>query len=370
MKQIFVTGMLRSGTSLLQILLTNHPKIFLAYQPFFQLYIDTKKMFLKQYELSKLLPLGDGMDTSTDERALFTQWLISTTFNTKDIKILSTEATQGTGGSATSLPVNINLDSGNFFEIRQELHQHLSKNYPKEASTYIGSKEILCEEYIEPLISKGDRCLLIIRDPRAVIASANNGNYRQAVGDRYPILMLIRLWRKSAAYWLALRNNPAVFTVRYEDLVQNPEQIMNQISNWLNLPKFGTNVFNDVLYDHTGKVWKGNSSFGDMAGIERTSESSWKTMLTDKETKLIEACTNSELSSLGYQCSTFPQRESIESFVEDTEDVRKSYLGHYDFNEVNKKVELERWDFFENKKYKDLSLKEKSIFGFSDKPYE
>ena len=41
-RRVFITGMIRSGTTLAQTLLTNHPDAFGVYQPFHQLYIDVE----------------------------------------------------------------------------------------------------------------------------------------------------------------------------------------------------------------------------------------------------------------------------------------------------------------------------------------
>lgn len=51
MIELLVTGMLRSGTTLLEKALNVHPDIKLCYQPFPELFINTKKAFLEKKAL-------------------------------------------------------------------------------------------------------------------------------------------------------------------------------------------------------------------------------------------------------------------------------------------------------------------------------
>lgn len=343
-QQLFVTGMMRSGTSLAQIILTNHPKLFVASQPFHQLYVDVKQLFLNEYGLKKLLPLGDGLDADTGERELFSSWLNERRFDEQETARLVEGSITGKGGDATNLTGKLSAKPGSFFSIRYELHQSLAKYFNHHATQFIGSKDAFCEEYIPSLVNNNIRCLIIIRDPRAVIASACHGRYHKQVGDRYPLLMLIRLWRKSAAYWLAFRNHPLVHTMRYEDLVQHSGATLNEISKWLDIDCFPNELISQPLHDHTGKEWKGNSSFGEKNGVDAKSRETWRTLLKPEEVRFIEACTKPELTKLGYSFSKDLHRSDIADFFENTDGVREAYLTHYQIDDENRNWELQRWD--------------------------
>lgn len=344
MRQVFVTGMLRSGTSLLQTLLTNHPALFVAYQPFHQLYVDAKQMFLDEQGWQRLLPLGDGMDAASDEPARFADWLASRTFDGDEVRHLAARATTGKGGGATDLPPGPLPGAATFLALSEVLHARLAAQFGRQDATHVGSKEVLCEEYLPALAAAGVRCLLIVRDPRAVVASANHGRYRDLVGDRYPLLMLVRLWRKSAQAWLAMADHPGVVVLRYEDLVARTDAVLDAIARSLSIPAFPRDLMRSPLRDHRGQPWKGNSSFGDKATVDASSDNAWKAMLADDEVRFIEACTRPEMAALGYAPDSTPQRSAIAGFTEDTAGVRPGYLRHYALDAGNRDIELGRWD--------------------------
>ena len=195
--QILVTGMLRCGTSLTQMLLTNHPDMWVVYQPFHQLYVDVKQMFLDASGLDVSPPLDDGAPTPPGRREAFHAWLAERVFSPEETRRLARRAVTGKGGSMAHLEGRLTATAGRFATIRQSLHTSMASELGAGPATVVGSKEILCEEYVSALVASGVRCIIVLRDPRAVIASANHGRYRDSVGDRYPLLMLVRLWRKA-----------------------------------------------------------------------------------------------------------------------------------------------------------------------------
>jgi len=336
MAQLFITGMLRSGTTLIQTLLTNHPQLFVGYQPFYQFYLECKQRFLDIQGINRFLPLGDGLEDSLELRSQLNQWLEEYVYSEVDVATLMASATQAKGGGARELDGLLHCESGTFIDLHAEIHHTLASRYKPEAKL-IGAKEVLCEEYL--------RCLIIIRDPRAVIASASFGRYRDSVGDRYPILMLIRLWRKSAAYWLKFQTHPLVHVLRYEDLVAHPTEELEKIRMWLELSPFLSDLINQPLKDHRGQLWKGNSSFEDKHSVQAFSVESWKTLLRNDEISLIEACTMLEMRALGYEPINTGSVDSIEDFVEDIYQVRHNYLEYYEMNNTNKTLELQRCEF-------------------------
>jgi hypothetical protein len=343
MHQLFVTGMLRSGTSLLQTLLTNHPQLFVAYQPFHQLYVDTKQMFLDEQGWNRVLPLGDGMDAASDEPARFAGWLAAREFDKDEVVRLVARATTGKGGGATDFSSGPLPQSATFLALRDRLHARLAAQFGKGGG-HAGAKEVLCEEYVPALAGAGIHCFHIVRDPRSVIASANHGRYRELVGDRYPLLMLLRLWRKSAQAWLAMAHHPMVTVLRYEDLVAKTDPVLEAIAGSLSIPAFPTDLLHSPLLDHRGAPWKGNSSFGDKPTVDASSEGAWKAILSDAEARFIEACAQVEMAALGYDPASPPLRSAISGFVEDISGVRPGYLQHYALDAGNREVELGRWD--------------------------
>ena len=224
------------------------------------------------------------------------------------------------------------------------LHASLATRFSRDDAGQVGSKEVLCEEYLPAMTSEGIHCLLIVRDPRAVIASANHGRYRAQVGDRYPLLMLVRLWRKSARAWLAMAGTDNATVVRYEDLVARPDAVLEAVASALSIASFPDQLLHSPLRDHRGAPWKGNSSFGDKINVDAASDGAWMTKLSTAEARFIEACAKTEMEALGYAPEVPPRRIAISEFTENVVGVRPGYLEHYALGPANREIELARWD--------------------------
>ncbi len=207
----------------------------------------------------------------------------------------------------------------------------------------LGSKEVLCEEYIPALLEHGVRCVLIIRDPRGVIASANNGRYRELVGDRYPLMMLIRLWRKTAAYWLKYCRHPLVKAIRYKDLAADPRHVLEELTAWLGIDRFPEDSNRTPLKDHFGRPWSGNSSFGDRATVDSSSNDSWRRLLAHREQRFISACAWRELNAIGYPVASDIGSDDVRDFFEDTRGVRVAYLAQHDISDERVATKSSVW---------------------------
>jgi hypothetical protein len=312
-----------------------------AYQPFHQFYVDTKHVFLEEHGIERSLPLDDGNPSHHAERAAFLAWLQNRRFNRAETNALATKSVVGKGGGLPGWSPP-EVAPGSFFEIREALHRAMARHLGCSGANVIGSKEILCEEYVPALLGAGIRCVLIIRDPRAVIASANHGRYRQMVGDRYPLMMLIRLWRKSAAYWLHHRRDPMVRAIRYEDLVADPLGVLSGMSAWLGLGPFASDILDKPLLDHAGKPWLGNSSFGDKPMVDRGGREPWRDLLAPEEQRFIAACTGPEMDAIGYECEAGVGPNEILEFHEDIRGVRTTYLATHHADQATLREEAAR----------------------------
>lgn len=343
-QDLFVTGMIRSGTSLVQVLLTNHPDMTLIYQPFHQLYVSTKARFLREAGIDRLLPMGDGFDADPAEAEKFQSWLRTRRFDQQEADEIAAEAVQGKGGSVPELAGRLAAPTGTFHEIRRSLLDQLMTRFGGAATAATGSKEVLCEEYAPILAAEGSRVLVVVRDPRAVVASANKGTYLAMVGDRYPALMLIRLWRKSARAALAARETSQGSCLRYEDVAADPAAYLDPVARSLGLDPFPAGLSERPLLDHRGEVWSGNSSFGEKSGVDTSSTMAWRNLLDPQVAAFVEACCLPELRSLGYPTTmTGDQaRRVIESFTEDESGVRPSYLALYRLDDERRAQESGR----------------------------
>ena len=334
--------MLRSGTSLTQTVLSGHPEMWVAYQPFHQLYVDVKQAFLHRHQPDLWPPLDDGGPGHPALRAAFESWMPTYRFDAAEARMLARRAVTGKGGSLADADPGFVADAGTFLDIWRSLHEQLADRHGQMDRKLLGSKEILCEEYVPTLSRAGVPCVLVTRDPRAVIASANHGRYHESVGDRYPLLMLVRLWRKSAAYATRLQADPLVHVLRYEDLVTAPDRSMLALTDWLGMTPFSSGLGERLLLDPLGMPWTGNSSFGDKTRIDGSSTEGWRDLLTTAEVRFIEACTLGERAILGYADTFDTTVDDIAGFEEDPSGIRPGYLARHALTAANRTAECER----------------------------
>jgi hypothetical protein len=238
-RDLFITGMLRSGTTLLEKLLCNQPQLSVLSQPFPYLFLETKRQFLRQRghadERHPLGPLFREERYGPDDFAAYlsaellpqarvTDWLQAMAgYSGQWTEIADPAAlTEGLGAASFSLVLRI-LN-------RRLRHRPDARGF--------GSKEILCEEYLPYLLGEGFDCLLVVRDPRDVIASMRSGCGDRFVGAARPLLYELRNWRKSAAFAQSLAGHRRFHLVRYEELVTEPSRVLDALADALGLGPF------------------------------------------------------------------------------------------------------------------------------------
>ena len=299
---LFVTGCYRSGTTLTEKLLHNHSHIILASQPFPLLFFHAKSRFYEQKQMDRRYPLEhlfleDGY--TADE---FYAFLDAYRFSAEEIGNLFDELAAYDLGLWTPdiLQFRDEILPGTFLDIYLQLNDAIAKLFPKPAPRYAGGKEVLCEEYAPYFVRNGIRVILVVRDPRSMIASLNFRNRDNLTGDNRPVLYSLRAWRKSVAVALAYEQKPYFTWIRYEDLVMDPLQTLNVLAERLAIEPFDVEVFRQGILDQSGAVWQGNSSFDDRAGISTESVNSYETKLPAAVVDYIEACCLPEMVALGY----------------------------------------------------------------------
>ena len=131
LESIFITGLYRSGTTLLEKLIHNHPKCFVASQPFPKLYIKIKKQFLASKDTFSRLPLNDLFKNNTVFE--FTKYLEETTISKKKIEeILLGIGIKSKVGNSNTEKINLRISEGDFYDLYKEINFQLSKSIKKE----------------------------------------------------------------------------------------------------------------------------------------------------------------------------------------------------------------------------------------------
>jgi hypothetical protein len=314
MGTLFLTGMQRSGTTLLQRLLDGHPRLSVLSQPFPFLFVEAKRRFLAARGLGdSAYPLGhlfgetrySARDLAAflevdhwDRDALlevFTNWDGSpgqyTRFSRGDVE-----------RAIGDLPLS-GLASvvARLYRTLAPARSSPDASPQAEEATFHGGKECLCEELVPHLLAHGHRVLLILRDPRDVIASLNLGQGALHGGAPKPTLFNLRNWRKSVAFALALEERPGFAWVRYEDLVAEPIQVLDRIAGLLGVAPFPLASLD--LRSTDGERWTGNSSHGALRGVDPGRAGGARHLLAPEVLELVEAACLPELAALGYPVS-------------------------------------------------------------------
>lgn len=343
--EIFVTGMLRSGTTLLEKLLAQQPRISMLSQPFPLLYVEAKRSFLRQ--------LGSGDDpyplghlfrerryTAGDLARYLSQWTPSREELAAIFARMETYSGQLTRFSRDRLEATLDSVAGTsgFAEIVSRL-LHLLAARPD--ARWFGAKETACEELVPVLLDHGFRCLIIIRDPRDVVTSLNHGTGHEMGGDVRPTLFNIRAWRKSVAIAHTCTARERFHWCRYEDLVADPERTLRAAASQIDVD-LDTFDFT-TLRDPSGGAWTGNSSHRTYSGISRDSVGTHRTLLPPEVGRFIEAACLPELQRLGYP-TTLTRADAVRALHDFREPYTITRPGmENDFaTEQNRAIEVDR----------------------------
>lgn len=139
------------------------------------------------------------------------------------------------------------------------------------------------------------RCIYIVRDPRD-----NHASYQRKHPD-WSAEFFSANWKRSV---VACQENVKRYgeqrcrLIRYEDLVQKPQETLKQITDFLGIDA------NSCLAQPTraGVSWKGNSMFADQfSAISTTPLGRWKETLEPNEAAVIEIMTAHQMKALQYE---------------------------------------------------------------------
>lgn len=305
----------RSGTTLIEKLLTNHPDVDILSQPFPILFTDIKKMFLKTRGLDEYYVLNDHKDQMQYPQHELDNYLLRLTLSEQCITNLFIKMHDYSGQSQK--PNNIDLSKNleknliGFWHIYKKAFDY----FDTKKSTYVGSKEIMCEEFIPYLIKNNLKSILIVRDPRDVLASSNYPKKDKYIGEKKPALFTLRTWKKSIKYVNLLKEDKNFCYIKYEDLVTRPYEIIDIITTFLDIPHFKKDHFSKGIYDRDGCLWEANTSLNTTTSfISTKSIGSYKTTLSNEEINYVESICKSEMEFMGYGFETTPNKEIITKF--------------------------------------------------------
>lgn len=300
---VFVTGMQRSGTTLLEKLLASHPQLSVLSQPFPYLFLEVKRAFLAARDGGpERYPLGHLFGERRYRPEDLGAFLATLRLERSTLRRLFREMERVDGqytrvDSAALEAVLDRVGAGDFADTLAGLYRGLAHR-PHPAAA--GGKETTCEEFLPGLLDRGACCALVIRDPRDVLASLNHGAGSVHAGRPKPTLFNLRQWRKSVAFALHLEGHPRFVWLRYEDLVADPLTGLGRLTDILGVGPFAEDAFVDGLRDQRGEPWRGNSSHAATAGVSDASVGVHRRLLPSAVARAVEALCYPELRRLGY----------------------------------------------------------------------
>jgi Sulfotransferase family len=345
---IFITGSPRSGTTLLEKILHNHKDICIGSQPFPFLFYKAKEEFFKDYGISgREIPLGHLFLEDAYSPDEFLDYLTEHIFSAEDI-VDAFNRMEGYSGHKTPglQKYRERVQAGTFIEIYKQLTGFIAELYNKTEAYYMGAKEAFCEEFIPYFLRNNVKVLVIIRDPRDVLTSVQFGRGGYFAGYGLPVLYTLRIWRKSVAFALAYRNDPCFKYLRYEDLATNTKEVLNQLTDFMELKSFPDSQFDRGVLDQEGHLWKANSSFNPYEFISVNSIGKFMDVLPLKTIKFIENICRPELVAMGYEMYASHgdfDEHIIKDFDESNLGIRKGFAENYSTNKEHKSQEVRRF---------------------------
>jgi len=273
MKILFIVGVGRSGTSLLQSMFASNPFVsFISETGFIRRYLTKgvlEKLYVKRGMSGATLHLAQ--DKAFNRTGL-------------DAEVLLGEAIKSRGL----------LDRAVYVKILNA--------YNADNAVYVGDKDPRLIEFLPLLASLFDcvEVLNIIRDPRDVLLSKKKAAW-SAHGHVWKHIFANRMQLSLGRYW-----GPRLFygnyhEVIYEDLISDPNTVLSQLCVKIGIPydsamlSFG--IAAKTLTSDSELSWK-KETFGPLLS---NNKEKWRIGLSSKEIALTELCCRDAFAAGGYQ---------------------------------------------------------------------
>lgn len=323
-RQLFITGLARSGSTLLAQLLNVNPNVIIASDPYFHLYRSFRNAIIRHqvpYNIQQIFtpdsPIQDYY--FTDERIqlldIIQEAELQIPFDKREWDSLY-ELTQYRAGDEANdiVPYLSHLHGTTYKEIFDHSFETITTARQADDCQWVGSKEVWTIEFFAPLARSypDAKFIVIMRDPRAITASnlGSRETYPDQVGQT---LSYTRHWRKYLAFilhyqQLALFTN-RIHIVRYEDLITKPEEETQALCDFLEIEytpaMLDTRNYIQYSKESSGKVWQGNSSFQkSMTRIDARKADIWRDKLEPRVIQFVDFICGPDMQLMEYEPTT------------------------------------------------------------------
>jgi hypothetical protein len=353
MKQIpfFITGQPRSGTSLLCEIIAHYPKIKSVPQPFPLLLYFLSSTFNEQQNQSKYYPITPLFLENNTFQDYWLSFLTNYDVPKKKMSEIVLKSQRYSGVYSKSFLKNqFDNFEGSFYDLIN-----------KTSSCVI--KEVFAEDYIPYFLHLKTPTLLIIRDPRDMIASLQEGNQ---MGDLRGIYFHLLMWRKSVAFALEYNSSPHFKFILLEDLLNDLPSQLKALESFLGNQHFPTGLLEGKLIF---SEWKSNSNSEDIPKqvISRTSDR--KDHLTQEQKVFIETICFPEMKALNYAID-WPVNK-LEHYLQNIADpisyVKEAFPSNWVWTENTSNQELKRIKLLKTTEQNQEIIKKYFLFSSSYK---
>ena len=287
MKTIFITGHRKSGTTLLSNLFDGHEdfavyptdlSLMYAYFPYFNKSSISHKQKIKRIKKILKLSLEKNLNYRVKRENVSIYKFINCVLKKINNK-------------------NIN----NIKAIIKILREEFIKFYKLDSKKFFVIKETSADIYFNKFFRKKDeiKFIHIIRDPRDNYASLKSGqkSYYSKIGEDNLILLSSLVNRAKLDYQFLKFNSKIYgsgnyYTVKYEDLVTNPQRAMKKICKFLKV-KFNKKMLTPTIFE--SKIKSNTFTKSNVTFINTRSKNRWIKELNNFEKSVINHFFKSEL---------------------------------------------------------------------------
>ncbi len=295
---LFIGGCPKSGTTLLLSMLDGHPQLVV---------LPEETFYLEERRRYEALP---------DHMARL-KWLLEKS----NLRILGTGTVGPQKGTGPNEREYNRFDFPRFVALAKELVGQPGMNDALLFSEVVRAYAMVlgldwknCVRWVEKSTSNevqheamaklypDAKLVKVVRDPRAVFASRKKFVMDNPERQHTKAHRLVREWNRSAREIPRLRQQPERFLViRYEDLVKNPEEIIQAVCRHAGID------FAETLLQPTrvGADWGGNSAHhAGFSGVDASTADLWRKKLSPHEVWWIELHCRKGMEIAGYALET------------------------------------------------------------------
>ncbi|MHC5027730.1 MAG: sulfotransferase family protein [Planctomycetota bacterium] len=289
---VFVVGCPRSGTTLLQRMLDNHPMLAVTNDTHFIPHVA------KRFELESNTPLTPSVVEAVVSYRRFHRMGLDET---------------SVAAAASSAPTFGAFVANLYSAVAEQRGKQLAGD---KTPDYVRNLPLLHRLFPE------SRSLHIIRDGRDVALSAlewatpEKGPGRIGLWQTEPVAVCALWWRRNVRYGLrdgAVLGPTRHRSISYEMLAAEPENTMTEVADFLQIPDAG-----EMSRFHVGRTKSASKLSAKAAWLPATKGlRNWRDQLPDRDVALFEALAGDTLDELGYERATDQASPTIASVAEE-----------------------------------------------------